>query len=239
MLTRGWPVDASEGAALAEASPADMTTPAVVTVHVWTPTGQLAPINRGVSRYVAAFKENGVVSAGHAALEAPGLYISHYPAAELDRSRDFRRSLRATEDNDMPGHFLPSYAAEVADWSGSTMQVQLKGLNTAALAAFWAAYRCDSTYNLTNRNCSSVVAKALDAGLEGIFAAPARSIYFNMRLFLAPELWVAGFMRRRAGAMAWTPGLVLDYARALSVVIALPTRLAERKARAVWGRAVE
>jgi uncharacterized membrane protein HdeD (DUF308 family) len=239
MLTRGWPVDASDGAALGNASsPVPPTAPSVVTVHVWTPTGQLAPINRGVSRYVAAFNEDGVVSTGHAALEAPGLYISHYPAVELDRSDgDFRRSLRATQDNDVPGRFLPSYEAEVAEWRGSTRQVQLKGLDMASLAAFWAAYRADSTYNLTNRNCSSGVAKALDAGLEGIFAAPARSMSFSARLFLAPELWVAGFMRHRAAAMAWTPGLVLDYARALSVVIALPTRLAKRGRRAAWGRA--
>jgi hypothetical protein len=30
-----------------------------------------------------------------------------------------------------------------------------------------------------------------------------------------PELWVAAQLRKRAEAMAWTPGFVLDYARAL------------------------
>ncbi len=228
MLTRGWPVDPADGAILA-LQPADSgpAMPSMVTVHVWTPTRALVPLNRGVSRYVAAIDENGVISTGHAALEAPGVYISHYPAVEIDRSRtDFHRSLRATRDNDVPGRFLQSYEIESAEWCPSTRQVHLKGLDIGALAAFWAGYSRDNTYNLTDRNCSSAVAKALDAGLEGIFAEPARSLYFKLRLFLAPELWVAGFMRHRAAAMAWTPGLVLDYARALSVVIGLAERLA-------------
>jgi len=33
-----------------------------------------------------------------------------------------------------------------------------------------------------------------------------------------PELWVALQLRKRAETMAWTPGLVLDYARALSML---------------------
>jgi hypothetical protein len=32
-------------------------------------------------------------------------------------------------------------------------------------------------------------------------------------------------MRRRAAAMAWTPGIVLDYARAVAHVITLARRL--------------
>ncbi len=34
-----------------------------------------------------------------------------------------------------------------------------------------------------------------------------------------PELWVAAQLRKRAEAMAWTPGFVLDYARALKAAI--------------------
>ncbi len=30
-----------------------------------------------------------------------------------------------------------------------------------------------------------------------------------------PELWIAAQIRRRALMMAWTPGLIMDYARAL------------------------
>ena len=33
-----------------------------------------------------------------------------------------------------------------------------------------------------------------------------------------PELWVAAQIRKRAATMAWTPGLTLDYARALSML---------------------
>ena len=38
------------------------------------------------------------------------------------------------------------------------------------------------------------------------------------RLLFTPELWVAAQIRKRALTMAWTPGLTLDYARALSML---------------------
>jgi len=221
LFTRGWPDDAPsiDEPAACSARPRRCA----ATVHVWTPTGRLVPVNQGISRYVAALDEKGFVSTGHAALEAPGLYISHYPAVEIDRAKvDFRRVLRASRDNDMPGRFLASYQAEAADWQPSTMRVTVNGLNADSLGTFWAAYRLDTHYNLTDRNCSSAVAKALDAGLEGLFEGQGR-LSFVVRLFLAPELWIAGFLRHRAAAMAWTPGLVLDYARALSAVTLLPT----------------
>ncbi len=199
---------------------------ATVIVHVWTPTGALAPIGRGVSRYVAALDEQGVISTGHAALEGPGFYASHYPAVEIDRSAgDFRRTLRATHDNDVPGRFQPSYEEESAGWCPSTLQVRLPGLDARAMREFWDAYSADTTYNLTNRNCSSTVAAVIEAGLDGIFAAQAGSLWFLLRLLLSPELWIAGHLRARAAAMAWTPGFVLDYARALSYVVTLPDRL--------------
>lgn len=202
---------------------------AAVTVHVWTPTGAMAPIGRGVARYVAALDENGVISTGHAALEAQGFYASHYPAVEIDRSAgDFRRTLRATRDNDVPGRFQPSYAEESAGWCPSTLQVPLAGLDGPAMRAFWNAYSADTTYNLTNRNCSSTVVAVIEAGLEGIFARQAGSPWFLLRLLLSPELWVAGHIRARAAAMAWTLGMALDYARALSFVVTLPERLGRR-----------
>jgi len=202
---------------------------ATVTVHVWTPTGALAPV--GVSRYVAALDENGVISTGHAALAGPGFYVSHYPAADIDRSpEDFRRTLRATPDNDVPGRFLPSYEEEAAAWRPSSVQVRLPGIDVAAMRAFWGAYAADTTYNLTSRNCSSSVAAVMEAGLEGIFAAQAASPWFLLRLLLSPELWVAGHLRARAAAMAWTPGFVLDYARAVSYLLALPERLGRKRA---------
>jgi hypothetical protein len=183
----------------------------------------------GIRRYVAAFDENGRVSTGHAALDAPDIYISHYPAVEISRTGKFARMLRATPDNDVAGLFQPSYAEEIADWCESTRCVRLVGLDIRAIRAFWKAYRRDTTYNLTNRNCSSCVAKALDAGLEGMFEARARSPYFLVRLLFLPELWIAGVIRRRAAAMAWTPGIVLDYARALHHVIILAARLGSRR----------
>jgi len=39
-----------------------------------------------------------------------------------------------------------------------------------------------------------------------------------IRLLLTPELWVAAQIRKRALTMAWTPGLTLDYARAMSML---------------------
>jgi uncharacterized membrane protein HdeD (DUF308 family) len=223
LLTRGWPEPS-----LALKPRTSVPTPsawqtAPVTVHVWTPTGDLVALNRGISRYVVASDEKGAISTGHAALElAPDLYISHYPAVEIERSQaEFSRILRATDDNDVPGRFLPSYQEERADWCDSTLQVRLLGLNAPALREFWTAYRVDTTYNLTDRNCSSAVAKALDAGIEGIFESRAYSPLFILKLLFTPELWIAGVMRRRAFAMAWTPGIVLDYARALSHIVEL------------------
>jgi len=210
----------------APASAPAKVTAGSVTIHVWTPTGALVSIRHGVSRYVAAFDEQGLVSTGHAALEAPGIYISHYPAVEIEHSRgELHKTVRATRENDVPGVFQPSYEAERADWCASTLQVRLDGLDISALARFWAGYRRDKTYNLVERNCSVAVARAIDAGLEGIFSVSARSPLFLLRLLLVPELWVAALMRDRAATMTWTPGLVLDYARALSYLIGLPKRL--------------
>ncbi|WP_127089014.1 HdeD family acid-resistance protein [Aquabacter cavernae] len=189
-------------------------------VHVWTPTGAIPRLHHGIERYIAATDAEGHISTGHSALELPpGLYISHYPAQEIEQSAtDFARLLRATPDNDVAGVFQPNYAEESADWCPSSYQVPIHGIDAAALRAFWGEYRRDTTYNLTNRNCSSAVVKALDAGLEGVFA-PVVSTGFVMGLILSPEFWAAGMLRHRATTMAWTPGLVLDYVRALSSVL--------------------
>jgi uncharacterized membrane protein HdeD (DUF308 family) len=204
--------------------PAD---PAEMVVHVWTPTGSLAMAQRRpvIDRYIAAVDSHGAVSTGHAALELmPDVYISHYPAADMDHSPDdFTRMLRATPDNNVRGRFLPNYAEEAAEWCESTMQVRFATFDAARLRAFWAAYRRDDTYNLTRRNCSSAVAHALDAALEGVLAQRVpRRMTGLMRAIVSPELWVASLLRTRAETMAWTPGLVLDYARALSGVIDPP-----------------
>lgn len=197
-----------------------------LTVHVWTPSGSAKADTRNypvVDRYIAAMDVNGVVSTGHAALESPeGVYISLYPATEIDRSPDqFGATLRASPDNHVPGVFQPDYATEAAAWQPSTVQVRIRNYDPGQLQAFWQEYQRDSTYNLTYRNCSTSVARALEAALDGA----AQRLHGErlgwrvlLRLLLTPELWVAAQIRKRAMTMAWTPGLMLDYARAMSML---------------------
>ncbi|MBB3256075.1 uncharacterized membrane protein HdeD (DUF308 family) [Paraburkholderia bannensis] len=197
---------------------------AALTVHVWTPVGSSKSEARRqpvIDRYIAAVDRNGVISTGHAALEAPGsVYISLYPAVEIDRSRDdFSRLLRATQENDVPGLFQPDYATESKAWCPSTRQVRIRNYDPQRLARFWQHYRADTTYNLTHRNCSSTVSHALEAALEG--ATPrvwGGGWLAFVRMLATPELWVAAQLRKRGQTMAWTPGLTLDYARALSML---------------------
>lgn len=195
-----------------------------LTVHVWTPVGsakQEARRQPVIDRYIAAVDRNGVISTGHAALESPErVYISLYPATEIDRNPDeFARLLRATRDNDVPGLFQPDYATESRAWCPSTRQVRIRNYDPLRLARFWQHYREDTTYNLTYRNCSSTVSHALEAALEG--ATPrvwGNSWLAFARMLATPELWVAAQLRKRGQTMAWTPGLTLDYARALSML---------------------
>jgi uncharacterized membrane protein HdeD (DUF308 family) len=197
-----------------------------LTVHIWTPTGSAKGDTRNyplIDRYIAAVDVNGVVSTGHAALESPeGIYISLYPAEEIDHSpEEFGTLLRATADNDVPGVFQPDYPTESKAWCPSTVQVRIRNYDAARLAEFWAEYRKTTVYNLTHRNCSSSVSAALEAALDGVVGrlhGPAAGWSVMLRLLLTPELWVASQIRKRALTMAWTPGLTLDYARALSML---------------------
>jgi uncharacterized membrane protein HdeD (DUF308 family) len=197
-----------------------------LTVHVWTPVGSAKnkthrhPV---IDRYIAAIDKDGVISTGHAALEAPqGIYISLYPAVEIDRSpSEFTNTLRATHENDVPGTFQPDYATESKAWCPSTRQVRIRNYDPVQLRTFWDNYQQDATYNLTHRNCSSTVAHALDAAIEGAASrvwGRSGSWKTLVRLLTTPELWVAVQIRKRAETMAWTPGLTLDYARALSML---------------------
>ncbi|WP_322043741.1 DUF308 domain-containing protein [Paraburkholderia sp. J67] len=220
---------------------------AALTVHVWTPVGTSKSEARRqpvIDRYIAAVDRNGVISTGHAALESPeAIYISLYPAVEIDRSPDdFSRLLRATQENDVPGLFQPDYATESAAWCPSTRKVRIRNYDPQRLARFWQHYRADTTYNLTHRNCSSTVSQALEAALEGATPRVWGGGWLAFaRMLSTPELWVAAQLRKRGQTMAWTPGLTLDYARALSM-LADPrpsgwTR-ALRMARARLGRIV-
>ncbi|WP_144108375.1 HdeD family acid-resistance protein [Paraburkholderia sp. BCC1886] len=199
---------------------------AALTVHVWTPVGSAKGEARRqliVDRYIAAVDRNGVISTGHAALESPeGIYISLYPGVEIDRSPDdFARLLRATRENDIPGLFQPDYPTESKAWCPSTVQVRIRNYDPVRLQRFWDVYRQDTTYNLTHRNCSSTVSRALEAAIEGASARVWGRLGGwrpFLRVIMTPELWVAAQLRKRAATMAWTPGLTLDYARALSML---------------------
>lgn len=207
---------------------------APLTVRVWTPVGsaEVAARRPLIDRYIAAVDSHGVISTGHAALEAPGVYISHYPAVEIDRSSsDFMAMFRATKENDLKGRFQPSYAEESAGWCEADQCVTFHNYSLRRLRAFWAGYRQDNTYNLTNRNCSVAVASALDAALEGSLASRYPWLRL-LQLMCNPDVWVAVMLRQRAETMTWTPGYALDYARALH-------RIVERQdltwAERLWG----
>lgn len=198
----------------------------VMVVHVWTALASSPdPVRRPLlDRYVAAVDRQGTVSTGHAALEmTPDLYISHYPAIEQDRTdQQFRGALHAGEHNDVPGRFLPGYRYEVDTWCEATEHVAFRTFDAERLRQFWNQYRADATYNLTNRNCSVVVALALDVALEGVLGHEVAWWPPLLRLLSHPDLYFANLLRKRAATMTWTPGLVLDYARALQRVIDPP-----------------
>jgi hypothetical protein len=129
--------------------------------------------------------------------------------------------LRATRENDVPGLFQPDYGTESTAWCASTVQVRIRNYDPERLRRFWETYQQDTTYNLTYRNCSSSVSRALEAAIEGASARvwgrhEGWKPFF--RVISTPELWVAAQVRKRAATMAWTPGLTLDYARALSML---------------------
>jgi uncharacterized membrane protein HdeD (DUF308 family) len=195
-------------------------------VRVWTALGSADhPVHRPIlDRYIAAVDAKGVISTGHTALEVkPDVYISHYPAVEIDQSPDsFIHLLRATKDNDVEGTFQPSYEYEARQWCESTMNVAFERYDPARLRAFWERYRQDTTYNLTNRNCSSAVVHALETAIEGVLAGRGLQRHYFIRALCSPELMAAAQVRRRAETMAWTPGLALDYARALTGVLNPP-----------------
>ncbi|WGL97460.1 MFS transporter [Arsenophonus sp. aPb] len=195
-----------------------------LTVHIWTPEGSadLPPRPRPViNRYIAAVDRNGVISTGHAALEIRNqIYISLYPIDDIDRSpSEFLNKLKATEENNVAGEFQPDYDSEVSQWCRSDFQIHFYHYNAVTLAIFWQKYRQIALYNLTYRNCSSSVAYALEAALEGVLADKSNNFLTLVKLLLSPELWVASQIRQRAISMAWTPGLVMDYSRALNALV--------------------
>ncbi|GGP22771.1 HdeD family acid-resistance protein [Silvimonas iriomotensis] len=186
-------------------------------VHVWTPVGSTPnPQRRAiVDRYIAAVDRSGKVSTGHSSLELPpDLYISLYPGVESFSEQQFKGMLLAHKENDIPGRFLESYEAEVADWCEPNRQIWFRNYNEEALRTFWDIYRRDVVYNLSSRNCSTTVALALDVALEGIVGR-TRPWYRFFILATDPNVWLLSLLRTRGNTMTWTPGLILDYARVL------------------------
>ncbi len=207
---------------LAEATNADSSEPLVV--HIWTPEGtaNTSTIRRPViSRYIAAVDTEGVISTGHAALEVPGsIYISFYPSEDIDRSpSEFLKTLKATCDNDVPGRFQPDYATEATEWCHSDRKICFTRYNKKSLQSFWDSYRLTQTYNLTRRNCSGSVAYALESALDGVLSERGKNWLSVINMLTMPELWIATQIRKRAISMTWTPGLVMDYARALRCIV--------------------
>jgi uncharacterized membrane protein HdeD (DUF308 family) len=211
---RGWYAHAP--ILVGEDDPVEAPLPPII-VHVWTPTGAaVEPARRPLlDRYIMAVDKDGVISTGHAAIEvAPDMYMSHYPAVEVEQPRDGLRDTRAALQKDQPGKFHPSYAYDVDWWCPANLHIELPVYNPRRLLAFWLGYQQDSTYNLANRNCSTLVAAALDSALEGTLAA-RRPWLRLVSLLLNPDVWVAALIRNRASAMTWTPGMILDYSRTL------------------------
>lgn len=193
-----------------------------IRIYVWTPVGS-ANIQSHVpilDRYLAAIDPDGKISTGHSALEmGSDLYISHNPSEEIARSsNNFLAALSAGPENHIAGFFQPSYDEEVRQWCPANFRIEIKNISVRRLRAFWVGYKQDSTYNVANRNCSTVVAAALDACVEGALAThrPWRRL---LRLMINPNLWVAALVRSRADAATWTPGLVLDYAKPLAKLV--------------------
>lgn len=185
-------------------------------VYVWTPTTVAGVPDRHtlMSSYIVARDLEGKFTVGHSALElSPDVYISHCdgdPTA-FDSSEEVWQELRS---RDISGVFLPSFREEVATYMEPSVTIRFRNFSAAQLRAFWASYRVNPAYNLTNRNCSVAVALALECALMGSLDR-RRSLQGILRLITDRDLWVAWFIRWKAREMVWTPGMVLDYALAL------------------------
>lgn len=187
-------------------------------VHIWTAVGAVEDRIRlpVIERYIVALSRKGQAFAGHVALECgPDLYISHHPRNRLNIDvHNLLQEARATPENNRPGHWSHSYGDEAATSQPSTLQIRFRVYNQLNLQAFWNSYRLDDTYNFTHRNCSNAVVQAIDAAMEGVFAD--KPFWPTLlRMLLNPDMWLAGSVRARANALAWSPGLVLDYASAV------------------------
>ena len=195
-----------------------------LTVHIWTPEGSAENpyIPRPViNRYIAATDIKGIISTGHAAIELGSeLYMSLYPKEEIDRSpTEFIRTLKATPENNVLGRYLSDYQSEVSEWCESNIKINFTKYNVQTLKQFWENNYQNPIYNLTSNNCSSNTAYALEAALDGVLHNENSNILTFFKIITKPEVWLAAQIRNRAIMMAWTPGLVMDYTRALHSIV--------------------
>lgn len=183
-------------------------------VHVWQAQSEASqqPKRYVIDRYIGVINGEGHFCTGHAALSfGERGYISLYPQQEIDpQPHELPRLLLAGQINDRPGRFLPSLAAEIADWRSPDLTFSFQYYNGQALASYWQANRGDSLYNLTAKNCSTTVVDALDVAFEGYYGQRLQQVF---ALLLQPAFWGACVLRERAEIMTWTPGLVADYVR--------------------------
>lgn len=128
------------------------------------------------------------------------MYISLYPKDDIARSpSEFFRLLKETEDNNVPRRFLPDYQTESSEWCQSDRQITFNIYNLASLSDFGEKYRQYPVYNLTYQNCSSSVAYALEAALDGVLSMQNRGeILGVINVLCMPELWIATQIWRRA-----------------------------------------
>ena len=193
-----------------------------MTLYVWMPvllsgSALSVPV---VNRYLVAKDSNGTLSVGHVALELPsGLYVSHYRDLEASRlPNSLLEAVGPQPENQAPGLFRSSYVEEQNLWGQAHLRIHFHTFNLRRLHAFWVGYKQDSTYNLVNRNCSTLIAAALDSSLEGVLSCPRPWMRLLMLLF-TPDFWQAAFIRNRAESTTWTPGLIRDYAEPLARIL--------------------
>lgn len=188
-------------------------------VHIWTPI-TVSGVDQNpnlVSRYVVARDREGKFAVGHSALQMADVYISHCdgnPDA-FDSGDEVWQTLRS---KDVHGVFLATYEEEVAHYMEPSVTIRFRQFDEGQLRVFWALYQTVTDYNFTNRNCSVTVSMALEAALVGSLGKDRR-IPRLLWLMTNRDVWIAHFIRWKAREMVWTPGLMLDYARALSRVV--------------------
>ncbi|ORM65451.1 hypothetical protein PRCB_22220 [Pantoea rodasii] len=198
---------------------------APLNIYIWTPvgSGDVSGRRPWFDRWVAAIDHRGQVSTGHTSLEmGEELYISLYPADDVSRDfRGFLQTLRAKEEFDVEGCYLPSLEKEIKMWCRPDKRLVLTHFNQAALRNYWRTNASDTRYNLTSRNCSTSVMQALDVATEGLLGERGLK---GLWVLLNPDFWLLSLVRSRAEGMTWTPGLVMDYCILLRRVLASTER---------------